>query len=126
MSTSALTLAIQNYTEAVKNRSSAGGAGSESYFKELVNETQRISAGGTYTYDIKQIFPTEWGMYNFNSVNVVARILDEVSGSPTQGYFLNAEGLLSIGINAEGKIRIHNHSKTLSAQTRIYATIALN
>lgn len=124
MSTHDLQTAIQNFTQAIKNRGS-GGAGAESYFKELINESQRIDPGETYVYDIKTIFPTEWGMYNFNAVNVIARVLDEVSGSPTQGYFLNAEGLLSIASSVDGKIRIHNHSSTLSALTRIYATVAL-
>lgn len=78
-----------------------------------------ISANSSHNLNIATLFPGRPG-FDPRSALVEVLLKDTVSGSPTNGYFINGESSLTVGISPAGLVRVHNHRDDVSI---VYITI---
>lgn len=103
-------------TEQLLERLVAVGNGA----KPAYQSTQVITPDSSFSYDVKTLLdtPAEWDLLS-TKVEVLA--LDDTSGSPTEGYYINAEASVTLGINTGGLVRVHNYRDTpITVRIRIY------
>lgn len=67
-----------------------------------------ITAGGSITYDLTAILGADEALYDKLSARVDVKVNDTDNASPTYDYYVNSEGVVSIGVNPAGDIIIHN------------------
>jgi len=95
--------AISSYTLAVKTyiQDRLGAS--------LINETVTIPANASKDYSMVALLGTDHASYNKASASIEVKVLDGDVGSPTQGFYINAEGVITVGVNAAGVVRVHNY-----------------
>jgi len=79
-----------------------------------------IEANDSYTLDAKTLF-SDHAAFDLRSIQVRALMLDTTTGSPTNGYLINSESSLTVGVREDGSIRVHNHRDETSI---VYITIS--
>ena len=88
--------------------------------KPAVVQTTTINANATFGFDVKTLLdtPAAWDLL---STQVEVMTLDSTAGSPTQGFYINGEASVTVGINQNGMVRVHNYRDTaVSVLIRIY------
>lgn len=78
-----------------------------------------IAANAAYNFDLKTVIADHAG-FDLRSAKVTALLLDDTVGSPTNGYYINSESTLVVGVNAAGLVRVHNHRDSVST---VYITV---
>lgn len=67
-----------------------------------------VPANGVVDYDLVALLGDEVGKYNTKQAAITVLVTDTESGSPTEGYYINAEAVVTFGIKEETKVRIAN------------------
>jgi len=109
-----LTTSISNYTQAIKDylRSNLGIA--------LVSEQVTLSGNGTKDYDVAALIGADSANYDLLSARVEVKVLDDETTSPTHNLYINSEGVITVGANATGTVRLHNYrTSSVTCHVRI-------
>ncbi len=104
MSLTQLATTIQNYTTAIKKYVD------DRIHTALVSETVSILAGATNTYDLTALLGTNHAQYDKVSSNIIVRVLDTDTASPTYNLYINSEAVVTVGVDTAGQVVVNNHS----------------
>lgn len=100
---------VGGITKAAKNAS-----------KPIVNVEVGFAAGQVRNYDIADLVGADAADYDLGSCDIQVLVLDTDSASGTNGYFINAEGIIRVGIKNTGEVSIQNfHTAAITARVRI-------
>lgn len=87
----------------------------------IVHEQFTLTAGANKDYNLATLLGASAGTYDLRSSLITARMLDTDSASPTFNFYINAEPLITTGVNAAGLVRI---SSSHNASLTVYVTIS--
>lgn len=73
------------------------------------NDNVQLAANAQLNIDLKTLV-SDHAEYHLHSANIVLRLLDNESGSATNGWFINAEAIATAAISTAGLVRIVNNS----------------
>lgn len=76
-----------------------------------VQTSGTISAGQDVVIDLHAQSGVSTG-YDFNYARVDLKVLDTVTGSPTENMYINSESMLVHGLSANQYLTIHNPTET--------------
>lgn len=108
---------LEKIVTGIKN--GGGGVGGGVFIPPHVI-TQEINSKASYSFDSKNLFPTE-DNYDLLSTKVEVMLLDSDPGSSTGGFYINPEASLTWGINETGIIHIHNyHPDKVTVRVSVY------
>lgn len=86
----------------------------------VVNETLSLVPNTPQNYSIATLLGTEASKYLMSTVQVDVFVLDSETGSPTNGFYVDASALVSVGIKTNGSVVLVNYDTTaLSVLVRI-------
>lgn len=95
--------ALDGYLSKVETQTSSSGA-------PLVFEVGAIVAPSTsLVYDIKERMANHV-RYDLRSAKIVVLVKDTVVGSLTNGFYINSETVIAVGVDNTGLVRIYNAS----------------
>ena len=78
----------------------------------LVSEEATIPAESSVDYDLTTLLGENHANYDKRSASVTVLVEETEVGSPLEGYFINSEGVLTVGIDINGNVRLHNYQTT--------------
>lgn len=81
-----------------------------------------LAAGANQDYTIAGLVGADAALYDPLATLIEVKVLDSEVGSPTNGYYTNAEAAATAGVKEDGSIRIHNY---MSATRSFYISITL-
>jgi hypothetical protein len=114
MSQSRLLTAVANYFSAIKAR-----------VKPVISEKITLPSGATKTYNLATL-GVDLAKFDPLSARIVATVLDTDTTSPTNGYFINSEMLITVGLKDDGSVIVQNyHSAPLTVFVRCDAPTKL-
>lgn len=106
MNTQRLVEAIQAYTATVKNYLQTRLGVS------LVNETLTLPAEDSQEYDLTTLLGEDHDTYDKLSAAVTVLVMDDTDGSPTQGFYINSEAVVTVARSPAGVVRLYNYQTT--------------
>lgn len=114
MSLANLVSSINTYTNTIKNYID------QRLGSSLVSEETTISAGGVLTYDLTTLLGSAHADYDKRSASVNVKVLDTDDTSPTHNFFINSEGVVTVGVDTNGQVRLHNYAdQSITVHVRI-------
>lgn len=81
-----------------------------------------IAADANLDYTLAGLAGGDAALYDPIATQIEVLVLDEDALSATDGYYINSEGVATVGIKADGNFRIHNHFSTIRS---FYVSITL-
>lgn len=99
-----------------------GGGGAGAGGLTVYTATTNLAAGATVDVALITLIEQmghDVGDFDLAGTVVLARVLDNQAGSPTQGYYVNGEALLTVGVNATRAIVHNHHTATVPVYVRV-------
>lgn len=78
----------------------------------VVKVKTTIVAGGNQDYTLAALAGVNAGLYDPIATRIEVLVLDTDGTSPTNGYYINSEGVATVGIKEDGNFRVHNYFNT--------------
>ncbi len=76
----------------------------------LVSEVTTLAADAALSYDLGTLLGEDVSGFDALGVSGLVRVKDTDTTSPTHGFYVNAEALVTIGVSTAGMVKIHNFS----------------
>lgn len=86
----------------------------------IVNEQVTMNTATGRTYKLNTLLGTAASQYDLTTVDIQAFVLDNESGSATNGYFIEGSPVIAAGFKTDGTCYLYNnHSASLTVRVRI-------
>lgn len=89
----------------------------------LVNETHTFAAESTKTYNLTTIMGADASQYDLNGLVVQVLVLDNAVGSPTNGYYINSEAVIVVGISSNNLSVLLQNPRSVSVSAKIRISV---
>lgn len=83
-----------------------------------------INIGATWDYDMKTDLGANTAIFDLTRTEVEVFVVDQDSGSSTNGFWVSAIGIASVGFKEDGTVRVVNlGSANLQFKIRVFAVL---